>query len=273
MKPQLELIINNNQRIPFTEIYAKDVIDLGREAPILKNNDLQFDYMDGSTEVDSNFQPFPFVLEFVLEVGGWVFLQTKLQEMYEVLYQRSAYYLHTNLMPGIFYKARVSDLQLTKWNGSIAQIKIEWSVIKGYGESIGTTLSDFSFHEDLWQIGQGLRYDDFKYRFNTNKFKVLNVGSLDIDPREHELNIRIKSKSLKEFTLINHTTRDKYVYYPQLRSVDELVISNATTLLNGVSCTRDTNKQLVSLKSGWNAFEIKNASDVNISFDFRFLYK
>lgn len=275
MKPQLDLIMNNNQRIPFTEIYAKDVIDLGREAPILKNNDVEFAYTDGETEADANFQAFPFVLEFVLEVGSWVFLQTKLQEMYEVLYQRKAYYLHTNLMPGIFYKARVSDLQLTKWNGSIAQIKIEWSVIKGCGESFGTTLKPFTLESEEWQIGQGVLAEDHQYIHTKNHIQIYNGGSFEINPRMHELKITIQTYSQGGFKLTNRTTGEMFKFNDneRLYDTDTVVIDGPKIYKNGIRCGRLTNLGLISLSPGINEIDIDNVSRVKTSWDFRFLYK
>ncbi|PEN34886.1 phage tail protein, partial [Bacillus wiedmannii] len=52
-----------------------------------------------------------------------------------------------------------------------------------FAESIGTTLTPLDIDLGLWQIGQGLTFEDPKYVHSTCTFRIYNAGNVPLNPR------------------------------------------------------------------------------------------
>ncbi|WP_332606875.1 phage tail family protein [Bacillus spizizenii] len=143
-----------------------------------------------------------------------------------------------------------------------------------FSESVGTTLNPFTTDAGVWQVGQGLQTDEYKYVHTTRKFSVYNAG-IEIDPRQlmpTPLNITYKGSS-KNLVITNETTGDTFKYYGTSSSSDSILLSGVQVKKNSASVFGQTNRKLVRLAPGWNQFSLSGIGEgFKISFDFRFYY-
>ncbi|HHQ0961882.1 TPA: phage tail family protein, partial [Listeria monocytogenes] len=155
-----------------------------------------------------------------------------------------------------------------------AQFTLTFEVFKGFSESLCTSLSPFAFSEGIWQAGQGIVSQNYKYKHTSNRFSIYNAGSFDIDPRMHDLRITIKNcRSDGLLTINNKSTGEKFVFNEKIYAYDTIELDGSNILKNGVRCGRKTNLGLISLLSGENEIEIENVSNIETTWDFPFLYK
>jgi phage-related protein len=168
---------------------------------------------------------------------------------------------------------RSNGFDLERFSPRGGTFEIEFSSPSPYAESIGTTLDPFTFDAELWQIGQGLiESDDLKYVHNTASFRIYNAGDIDIDPRVLPLKITFTGASTN-LTITNQTTGDIWTYNGTTQLGDTITLDGIRSLKNGASIFGQTNRKLITLKSGWNDFTVTGATGAfTISFDFRFYY-
>ncbi|KGL44130.1 phage tail family protein [Listeria newyorkensis] len=269
---------------------SKDTIGVDFLSHLLSSPEVETEFInlaghDGMIDTDGTFESRKIICHFVTQAKDLHDFYLKQQEVYGLFFDRKGYYIRFKRMPGIQYMVKPLPFDITKANFKTGKFDIEFNVFRGYGESIGTTLSPFTTDSELWQTGQGLIGTEFEYSFATNRFKVFNAGDFDVNPNFHDLLITITGKSENglrpdDFAsntggmqLYNQTTGDRFIYYPALNEGEVLTIDGVYPKLNGIESGRSTNHELISLRKGWNAFEILNASRLNVSFDFPFLYK
>lgn len=242
--------------------------------PVPKNEFTSFQGSVGQRLVNHSFDSFPITLEFDLKVRTLDDLVLKETELRELLTREAEYYFLYSKEPGKKYPVVVDSIAVTKKAFFMSRFTVSYTVVKGYAESITSTLSDFSL-DDEWQFSQGILSDDYKYIHETSHFIIYNAGSFEIDPREHYLRITLEGESEGNVTIFNKTTGDRFIYYPSLSTNlgQTLVLDGVIPKLNGVSCGINTNHGLINLVEGVNEIEIQNITRVKSSWDFRFLYK
>lgn len=135
--------------------------------------------------------------------------------------------------------------------------QVEFIAIKGYAESVGTSIQAKTF-EHLQELP--VTYTDYQDIYAT-KFKIYNPGQL-IDPRNinHYLKITYKGNS-ENLRIENKTTGDVWQYMGTSNLNDEIVLEGIRATKNGLSIFRQTNKRLITIAPGWNEFEISGAPD------------
>jgi hypothetical protein len=197
-------------------------------------------------------------------------------EIFRLFASQEAFYITTNREPGKRWKVRVAakyEIE-PKGNGSYGVFDIVFKSASPFCESIGTTLSPFTFDSDLWQIGQGLIAEDTKYTHNTTSFRIYNGGAVDIDPRSMPLKIKYTGMS-NNLSIKNVTTGDLWNYAGITTTEHDIItLDGVKSYRNAVgSIFRNTNWGLITLKSGWNDFVLTGATGTfKIEFDFRFYY-
>ena len=143
-----------------------------------------------------------------------------------------------------------------------------------FAESIGTTQdiekNGLRYSQELWSYGMGLLYESSsqKYQHRGKTFEIYNAGDVGVHPFEQYLSITVDNVA-KGYRLLNKTTGEVFEY--KGNSTGKLLLNGPNITLNGLQCFRDTNRNYISLESGWNEFEQNMIKNVN--FDFRFYYK
>ncbi|EMW6346335.1 phage tail family protein [Enterococcus faecium] len=252
------------------------LIDINIGMPVVKNEFVEFSGTNGKRLSNSSFDAFPITLSFDIRSREQSMFDLVLQktELRELFTREPEFYLIYSKEPGKKYRVVYDSIDDERKGVIYTRYTVNLEAIKGYSESIATTLTDFNLEEE-WQFSQGLVAEDYKYTHQTSHFIIYNAGSFEIDPREHYLRIAVEGESEGNVTIFNKTTGDRFVYYPSLSTNlgQTLVLDGVIPKLNGVSCGINTNHGLINLVEGVNEIEIQNITRVKSSWDFRFLYK
>ncbi|MCY8472456.1 phage tail family protein [Bacillus halotolerans] len=193
-------------------------------------------------------------------------------EVFALFDSRQAFYITDGYNPGKRWFVKTNQEYSIDQNRIYGFFDISFISFKPFSESIGTTLSPFTFDSDLWQIGEGLTDEDYKYSFKTNTFRVFNAGTEEIDPRELPLIITYKGASSK-LTITNSTMGDVFQYSGTTGAKDVLSLNRVQVKKNNVSVFGQTNRKVIRLAPGWNDFKMAGTSgSFEIKFDFRFYY-
>ena len=252
------------------------LIDINIGMPVAKNEFVEFSGTNGKRLSNSAFDAFPITLSFDIRSREQSMFDLVLQktELRELFTREPEFYLIYSKEPGKKYRVVYDSIDDERKGVIYTRYTVNLEAIKGYSESIATTLTDFNLEEE-WQFSQGLVAEDYKYTHQTSHFIIYNAGSFEIDPREHYLRIALEGESEGNVTIFNKTTGDRFIYYPSLSTNlgQTLVLDGVIPKLNGVSCGINTNHGLINLVEGVNEIEIQNITRVKSSWDFRFLYK
>ena len=252
------------------------LIDINIGMPVAKNEFVEFSGTNGKRLSNSSFDAFPITLSFDIRSREQSMFDLVLQktELRELFTREPEFYLIYSKEPGKKYRVVYDSIDDERKGVICTRYTVNLEAIKGYSESIATTLTDFNLEEE-WQFSQGLVAEDYRYTHQTSHFIIYNAGSFEIDPREHYLWITLEGESEGNVTIFNKTTGDRFIYYPSLSANlgQTLVLDGVIPKLNGVSCGINTNHGLINLVEGVNEIEIQNITRVKSSWDFRFLYK
>lgn len=252
------------------------LIDINIGMPVAKNEFVEFSGTNGKRLSNSAFDAFPITLSFDIRSREQSMFDLVLQktELRELFTREPEFYLIYSKEPGKKYRVVYDSIDDERKGAIYTRYTVNLGAIRGYSESIATTLTDFNLEEE-WQFSQGLVAEDYKYTHQTSHFIIYNAGSFEIDPREHYLRIVLEGESEGNVTIFNKTTGDRFIYYPSLSTNlgQTLVLDGVIPKLNGVSCGINTNHGLINLVEGVNEIEIQNITRVKSSWDFRFLYK
>lgn len=194
-------------------------------------------------------------------------------ELFKIFNPLEKFYIIRDLQPGKRMEVSVAgDFDLDYLTLEDGEFPIEFVIHSVFLESIGTTLSPFTFDSDKWQIGQGLIAEDVSYIHNTTKFKIYNPGDITINPRQIPLHILYKGAS-NRLSIKNITSGEEWQHYGISVQGDTIELLNVRCLKNGISILGNSNKVCISILPGWNEFNINGAiGSFEILFDFRFYY-
>lgn len=153
-----------------------------------------------------------------------------------------------------------------------------------FAESIGTTQdlhkNGIDFDSGLWGFGMGLLTDENSLIYTHNAtvakpFRIYNAGNVPIHPFDQKLKITISNVmgSTDSFQIINLTNMSKLKINTALSTSDTVVFDGANITRNGLSFTKNTDKNFIELESGWNNLRIYFCDSATIEFDFPFYYK
>ena len=270
-----KLLFNQNGKLFDPQKKGKIVCKkIERQAPVYEVEYEEFAGSNGSRESNASFRPFDLVLTFDIFYKSEYDKELIATELHQVLFPGYQFYLTHELSPGKRFKVNTANFEFTEEENDYSTIEVTFEVPSGCSESLSTTLSDYSL-TDEWQFAQNIESDDYQYEFKTSRFQVFNAGDFAIDPRENDLKITLEGEALRQATIINRTTKDRFIYYPSFSSKlgHKVTLDRVYPKINGVNCGIDTNLNLITLVPGINEIEIQNVASVKSSWDFRFLYK
>jgi hypothetical protein len=142
-----------------------------------------------------------------------------------------------------------------------------------FAESLGSTLDPKTFDAEVWAVGNELTIDETDYKYaNNNTFSIYNAGDEVIDPRFMPLLITYKGTSTN-LKIKNITTGEEWAHTGASNIGDTITLDGIRSFKNGLSVYRNTNRKLITLKPGWNDFQLTGALlPYEITFQFRFYY-
>lgn len=193
-------------------------------------------------------------------------------EIFQLFDSKEEFYLIDKREMGKRWLVKVDPYTISTLRYVRSEVTLQFTAAFPYAESIGTTMDPRTFDSGLWQVGQGLITDDLSYTHTVSSFRIYNAGNVLINPRRMPLLITFKGASTN-LKIRNKTTGDEWSYTGMTATNDTIRLDRIRSTKNSLSIFRETNRKVISLKSGWNDFEITGAtSPFSISFDFRFYY-
>ncbi|MDA2261313.1 phage tail family protein [Bacillus cereus group sp. Bc200] len=276
MIPQtLKIIKENGKEFVIASNNDMEVLNFLPPSPFYKVQYENLDGRHGQIEIGGSFDARDNIRAQILFYSRdiWDFYLFR-NEIYKLFASQDPFYIITNREPGKRWKVRVANAYEIepKAFGQYGEFNIVFKSASPFCESIGTTMSPFTFDSNLWQIGQGLIAEDVKYTHNTTSFRIYNAGDVLIDPRNLPLKIRFIGAS-KNLAIKNVTTGDFWSYTGETINGSVIELNGVKSTRNGTSIFGATNWGLITLKEGWNDFVLSGAiGNFKIEFDFRFYY-
>lgn len=223
--------------------------------------------------VDSSFSSRTITVEFLFQAYD-IHDYYAIRDLVNGLFtKREEFYIAFKNEPYKRYKVVVDGSFQVPPDERMQSFEIDFICTELYGEAIASTSTVKAWDENMWSWISGISWDDgLTYTFTEKKFTVNNLGTAPINPLESNLRIMISGNFPKGFTLRNTTTNETYQFTKALTTNDVLTIDRINTFVNGINRFSDTNRKLLTLSGGLNAFEIVEDGLSSISFDFRFLY-
>ncbi|MED0876553.1 phage tail family protein [Bacillus mobilis] len=198
----------------------------------------------------------------------------KRNEFFQILDSREEFYVIFSEEPGKRWLVSAEAFTPEPVTTTLGRCEIVLYSESPYAESIGKTTDQITFDSNLWQIGQGLIAEDIKYTHSTLAFRIYNAGDVTIDPRSMDLKIKYKGRS-NNLSIKNVNTGDLWNYTGVTTTANDVITLDGVRAYRNVlgSIFKNTNWGLITLKPGWNEFELAGPiGDFKIEFDFRFYY-
>ncbi len=233
----------------------------------------QFENLDGANHAGTTFGPRDLIASFVVEEDTHILLNLLISELHALFATKEQIFLIDPRQPGKQWRALVNSVfDIDYVNPSTGTHDLSFLSPRSFCESVGTTLDEFTFDSDLWQVGMNLPADrDLIYKHKANRFQIYNAGVF-LDPSKLPLRILYKGGS-SNLTIKNKTTGDVFTYSGTSGPDDTIVLDRIQHFKNNTNIFTYTNHKRISLATGWNDFEINGTSeDFEIIFDFRFYY-
>lgn len=255
------------------EDYGIDVLDFEVDAP---EADIEKEYVEGRNgwvDMGATFKGRTMRADFYLKNVGYEFALVR-NEIFKIFRSNDPFYLIDLRERGKRWLVRANNYPIKQLTKNQGEFSIDFKSSKSYAESVGTTLTPFTFDAEVWGVGMGLiDADEMEYEHTTNEFDIYNAGVVAIDPVEDDLKIKFTGAS-EGLKIENKTTGDVFEYYGQTNDSDVLELNGVEVLLNGINVLGNSNMELITLAEGFNEFLISGSSGAfNITFEFRFKYE
>lgn len=199
-------------------------------------------------------------------------------ELYAMLSPLKEMWVVDSKVPGVKWWVEVDGLSKPKRiNGRVAEFDVVFRSLTTYSRSIGNSLEPYTMASGLWSYGMGLVSEESMqdYIHSGTEFTIYNAGNVLIDPREHELEIKLTySGSVSSNVIIrNESTGDEWKYTGSLANGQTIILSGVKATKNGVNIVGNTNFGLITLAKGLNEIHIIGLNgNFEIQFKFPFLY-
>ena len=146
-----------------------------------------------------------------------------------------------------------------------------------FKQSLHTTLdidSEGIRWNDKWGYGMGLSSDssEWKYKFTNTNPRFYNAGTEDIKliQQKGSLIRLIPKESVPWLEISDGTTSFRMNRQTTIDS--PLTLKGHQIRVNNANVLDQTNREFLTIKKGWNNWEIRGIKNFEIEVDFRFLY-
>jgi len=234
----------------------------------------QVDDRDGMLFLNSRFSERVITVEFLYksyDINDYYLLRDEINALFT---RKESFYIIFKNEPYKRYLVKLNRSFEVTPNQYMNSFEVEFTCVNIFGESVMSTSEikkEWDRNQFAWN-GQITWDEDLQYRFESNDFIVKNLGNVDIDPRQNQLDIVLRGTFNSSVIIMNETTGDMYTFNRSMNENDVLILSGVSTQFNGTSAFKHTNKKLITLRTGDNKFSIRNGTVSSIAFGFRFLY-
>lgn len=168
------------------------------------------------------------------------------------------------------------DRPVIRWGLLEIPLKI---IDTAFKQSLHTTLdidNEGVRWNDKWGYGMGLssNIEHWKYKFTNTNPRFYNAGTEEIKLiQQKESVIRLTAKGSTANNLLDiDDGSTTFKIFRGLKSGDVLEVKGHQVRLNGNNVLQDTNRNFLTIKKGWNNWDIRGLTDFVFEIDFRFLY-
>ncbi|EJS61959.1 hypothetical protein ICU_05127 [Bacillus cereus BAG2X1-1] len=226
----------------------------------------------GAIDLGTDYEPRKINCSFYLKaVDMWDYVLLR-DEVFFIFDSRQPFYIIDKRNPGKRWLVKCASSYDIDQQRMYGFFEIEFVSFNPFAESIGTTLSPFTFDSGLWQVNQGLIAEDVQYIHTTSSFRIYNAGQIEIDPRKTPLVIRVKGAT-NNLTITNRTTGDVFKLNIPTTANDTVELNRVRVLKNGNTVFTSTNRKVIKIAPGWNDFIVSGITGAfQIEFDFKFYY-
>lgn len=263
----------NNKEYNLTDLFGLKLVEVIASSPAYSSNNIDRDGVDGEIPIIGKYKAKTLEISFKLLAADNYDYHLILQEMTDLLCGSKPYYIIHEKSPGMMYAVDSCDIKRSRTSASRADVTLIFNVYKGFSESLGTTLDMFTYDAEKWQIGQNLpNGEDLQYVFQQNSFNIYNASSFEVNPlMGHQLDIALTCEGMP--TINNLTNESSISLKKQVTKSNVFLVNGVYPYLDNQRCGRDTNHGIVKLEPGWNKFEIIGATNSNVAFNFRYMYR
>ena len=208
-------------------------------------------------------------------------MQMKIDRVFEFFRRLGEFYLASAHTPFKLLKVSVDQSYTIDYGNTVlTDFEIPLVVHKPYfKQSLHTTLdidTEGVRWKDKWGYDMGLSSDksQWKYKFANTNPRFYNAGTEEIKLiQQKESVIRFTAKSDTWNELLDIADGNvTFKIFKKLKAGDVLEISGHKVRLNGNNVLQDTNRNFLTIKKGWNDWEVRGITSYDIEIDFRFLY-
>lgn len=272
----VKIIDNEGTTVLNEEIENLYFLEFEEEDPQSKTSTQEIVGTDGVIPSITTFEPFKLTLRFAYvgeSVKDYHLFKTRLRGL---IYKRDPYYIVHSDYPGRKYAVIPNAISHESDFPSSGKINIDFTVFKGYSESLKDT-SEFSLSSSDWQFENGVLSDsNIKYKHDTTAFKIYNGSTETINPiLRHSLKIVMHIESPNGFKIHNKTTGEVFEYKKATKSTKPVVLNGVHPFVDNQRVGIDTNRQWITLVPGFNEIEIlgTNIKSAKTQWIFPFIYK
>lgn len=121
-------------------------------------------------------------------------------------------------------------------------------------------------------IGATTRIYLYGYYEHSHQFSFLNAGTEEVKLiQQKESEIKVKINSPASWIEI-YDGQQSFRLNRAVKAGDTLKIRGHKVIMNGQNVLQDTNRNFLTIKQGWNNWEVRGITDFEIDIDFKFLY-
>ena len=210
-------------------------------------------------------------------------LRLKRSEVYAFFRQLGVFYVAEEAQPFKLLKVTIdAGYNIEELNAVWGRAEIPLKVVDTpFRQSLHTTLDidqEGVQSNNKWAYGMGLSGDEeqWKYSFSGTDPVFFNAGTEEIkliQQKESEITLTFHSASTNPLVDIDDGTT-VFKLFKSVASGDVLKIKGNSVTLNGQNVIADTNYTFLTVKTGWNNWDIRGipGHDFEFKIDFRFLY-
>lgn len=205
----------------------------------------------------------------------------KRDRVYEFFRNLGVFYVAESHQPFKLLKVIVDEgyefeRVVTNWGRTEIPLKIIDTPFKQSLHTTQTIDTEGLLSNDKWAKGMGLKTsaDTWEYSFIDTDPYFYNAGSEEvklIKQKESEIVLTFNGSTLNGLVDIDDGITT-FKLFKNLVAGDVLRIKGHEITLNGNNVAGDTNYQFLTVKTGWNNWDIRGVTDFEFKIDFRYLY-
>ncbi|MDP7981040.1 phage tail domain-containing protein [Bacillus sp. WLY-B-L8] len=274
--PHDAMLIYENGNTQLLSKLNLHVVDAFVDEPKVRDDELQIKGMYGVQLINRAYTKRPYYLKFTFDSYDIQNLYEKRREIRAFFARLGVFRIISTLEPAISYRVQYRNMEMKREGyGDLSPvITVEFDNIDGFGESTFTSLDVKEWDSNKFAWGMGMEWDDdYNYTFKEKKFHFKNIGTMEINPAQHDIKWRIKCDP-RYLKITNFTTNDSLTIY------NPSAVSQGIIVIKGLHIEDEYSRNLVRhadageihLVPGINQIKIESSTFHWCEIDTKFYY-